>query len=179
MGEARRRRTRNRQMERLIEMQTTVENVAQPFLDKVNRSDRFKSMADDDGRPAMPDGYKAPLKNPYQKDLVLIDPPKRIVEDVIDRLREEDKPYTRVNTPAADWREQGKPDPHGDYYDHKKRDAIMGGQFTDDEVAYKCGMASGRDLESISTLHMAKERIRWLSRQLVAAEKRIQELEGK
>jgi hypothetical protein len=102
--------------------------------------------------------------------IVTHDPPKGL--DTIDT------PYTR-ETPAADWRERGERDPHGYYYDNKKRHEIMGGHLTDDELAYKCGMASGRDLESIATLNMAKERIRWLSRKLVRAEKRLRELEDK
>lgn len=72
-------------------------------------------------------------------------------------------------TPAAVWREKGEPDPFGTAYDGLARHELAGGQHTDDELAHMCGMADGRSMQDTVVLTMAKERIRWLSRQLEAA----------
>lgn len=139
-------------------------------------NNRFSKMSPDGGRPIMPDNYSAPLDNPIARvqsqDILIVTPAAPTIFEA------EDRPYTKTRTPAAVWRENGELDPHGDHYDCERHET-MGGQFTDDEIAFQCGMASGRDLESIAVLHRAKERIRWLSRKLVAAEKRVKELEGK
>lgn len=68
-----------------------------------------------------------------------------------------------MRTPAARWREEGKPDPHGARYDCE-RAQIAGGHLTDDEVANAVFLDP-----SIENLTIAKDRIRWLSRQLEAA----------
>lgn len=67
------------------------------------------------------------------------------------------------DTPAATWVAQGRPDPHGDRYDCT-RSALIGGEMTDDEVADAIYLDP-----SEKTMTIAKDRIRWLSRQLVAA----------
>lgn len=67
-------------------------------------------------------------------------------------------------TPAARWRANGSPDPHGTRYDCE-RAATAGGQLTDDEVANAVFLEPG-----IANTTIAKDRIRWLSRKLVAAE---------
>ena len=77
-------------------------------------------------------------------------------------------------TPAARWRAEGRPDPYGDAYD-KERSELAGGQFTDDEVANMVAMldSSPSNLKELGRFNMtttvAKDRIRWLSRKLVAA----------
>lgn len=67
------------------------------------------------------------------------------------------------DTPAAAWLAQGRPDPHGDRYDCA-RAALIGGEMTDDEVADAIYLDP-----SEKTMTIAKDRIRWLSRQLVGA----------
>lgn len=74
-----------------------------------------------------------------------------------------------VNTPAADWRLKGEKDPHEGCYDGPRND-LAGGQRTDDELAYMCGMADGRTPEDTIVFYYAKDRIRWLSRRLAKAE---------
>jgi hypothetical protein len=66
-------------------------------------------------------------------------------------------------TPAAKWREAGKPDPHGSRY-NCERAALCGGKLTDDEIANVVFMDP-----NIGNLTAAKDRIRWLSRSLEAA----------
>ena len=81
-------------------------------------------------------------------------------------------------TPAARWRAEGRSDPHGDRYDCER--AKLGlGNMTDDELANAVFMHGGDRLDlaavirgepsPISLLTAAKDRIRWLSRQLEAA----------
>ncbi|WP_454629430.1 hypothetical protein [Bradyrhizobium cenepequi] len=67
-----------------------------------------------------------------------------------------------ATTPAARWREQGKPDPHSIRYDCE-RAQTAGGHLTDDEVANAVFLHP-----SIENLTIAKDRVRWLSRQLAA-----------
>ena len=66
-------------------------------------------------------------------------------------------------TLGARWREEGKPDPHGHRYDCD-RAQLAGGDLTDDEVANAVFLNS-----SIYNLTAAKDRMRWLSRQLERA----------
>lgn len=68
-------------------------------------------------------------------------------------------------TPAAEWREKGEPDPHGDYYDCE-RARLCHGDLTDDQIANAVYLHP-----TIGYLTAAKERIRWLSRALEAAKK--------
>ena len=69
-----------------------------------------------------------------------------------------------TETPAARWREQGEPDPHGDQY-NCERAKLCKGDLTDDELANAVYLNPG-----IGNLTAAKERIRWLSRALVSAQ---------
>ncbi|WP_158809623.1 hypothetical protein [Beijerinckia sp. L45] len=82
-------------------------------------------------------------------------------------------------TPAAQWRERGEADPHGDRY-NCLREQTLGGHMSDDELAnhvYMDGLDEldimpgfpAREYGREARLTMAKDRIRWLSRQLVAA----------
>jgi hypothetical protein len=84
-------------------------------------------------------------------------------------------------TPAAQWRENGEPDPHGDRY-ACERAALALGSLTDDEVANGVFMHGNTPLDinrviakdpkyhaPIVWLTAAKDRIRWLSRTLVKA----------
>lgn len=71
-----------------------------------------------------------------------------------------------ASTPGARWRENGEPDPHGKVYDCE-RAKLCHGQMTDDELANAVFMQP-----SIDYLTAAKERIRWLSRQLYAQPQR-------
>lgn len=61
-------------------------------------------------------------------------------------------------TPAARWRENGEPDPHGDMY-NQERSRLCMGHATDDELANEVYLKP-----TIGNLTAAKERIRWLSR---------------
>lgn len=72
-----------------------------------------------------------------------------------------------LGTPAAEWREKGLPDPHGTRYS-RQRAATAGGHMTDDEVANAVFMVPNIENQTI-----AKERIRWLSRSLVEAERNV------
>jgi hypothetical protein len=84
-------------------------------------------------------------------------------------------PSDSVTTPAARWREKGEPDPHGDSYDCE-RAKLCGGHLTDDEVAHQAAMLMRGDLNHEAVLQTAKDRIRWLSRQLVAARAALQSI---
>lgn len=69
-------------------------------------------------------------------------------------------------TPAARWREEGEADPHGDRYACERAQTFMGDK-TDDELANAVFLYDHRNgLESMALLTAAKDRIRWLSRQL-------------
>lgn len=82
----------------------------------------------------------------------------------------------RIETPAANWREEGAPDPHGARYDCERSKLPMG-HLTDDEIANEVFLHDHRtSLESMAYLTAAKERIRWLSRQLVAEQSKNAEL---
>ncbi len=86
-----------------------------------------------------------------------------------------DKP---ASTPAAQWREAGEPDPHRDRY-NCERAALALGHLTDDELANAVFMHGDSPLNVDAVLRgepsghtylvAAKDRIRWLSRQLVEA----------
>jgi hypothetical protein len=67
------------------------------------------------------------------------------------------------STPAAKWRVDGQPDPHGRQYDCE-RAALTLGHLTDDEMANEVFLRP-----TIMNVTAAKERIRWLSRKLVEA----------
>ena len=84
-----------------------------------------------------------------------------------------------ASTPSSRWSERGEPDPHGDQYDCE-RAALTMGDMTDDELAnavYLHGdtqpsfadLLSGKAVLPIAYLTAAKDRIRWLSRQLEKA----------
>lgn len=66
------------------------------------------------------------------------------------------------STPAAKWRENGEDDPHGNHYDCG-RAKLCGGHLTDDEIANEVYLNP-----TLTNLTIAKERIRWLSRELEA-----------
>lgn len=79
-------------------------------------------------------------------------------------------------TPAAQWRVNGEPDPHGRQYD-VERAALAMGHLTDDEFANALflngdvqpsvqQLIDGTAFRPIVWLTAAKERIRWLSRAL-------------
>lgn len=78
--------------------------------------------------------------------------------------------------PAAEWRERGEPDPHGNTYDCT-RDKLCMGNLTDDELANAAFMnydrwpsmqelLAGKAFTPIAYMTAVKDRIRWLSRQL-------------
>jgi hypothetical protein len=82
-------------------------------------------------------------------------------------------------TPAALWRKNREPDPHGATYDCE-RAALTLGAYTDDELANAvflhgnetpsmADVVAGKALMPIVYLTAAKERIRWLSRRLSEA----------
>lgn len=89
---------------------------------------------------------------------------------------------TAPSTPAATWRANGEPDPHGKQYDCE-RAALTLGNLSDDELANGAFMNYDQRLSMEDMLnpkpgkHMpivwmtaVKERIRWLSRALVKAQ---------
>lgn len=85
----------------------------------------------------------------------------------------------QLGTPGSRWASTGQPDPHGSRYDCE-RAALAMGDLSDDELANAVLMHGDRRLsvaEMISGvlpggayLAAAKDRIRWLSRALAAAE---------
>jgi hypothetical protein len=78
-------------------------------------------------------------------------------------------PSTPPSTPAARWRDDGQPDPHGHRYDGERARTIMG-HLSDDELANAVYLCNHRtSLDSMGLLAAAKDRIRWLSRALVRA----------
>lgn len=89
-------------------------------------------------------------------------------------------------TPAAHWRENGEPDPHGSYYDRDRAQLTLG-DLTDDELANAVFMhgdgkpsiaeiIAGTAKMPIVYLTAAKERIRWLSRKVEGGKLRHKEL---
>lgn len=90
-------------------------------------------------------------------------------------MSEEQKPAT----PAATWRVNGEPDPHGSTYDGE-RAQLAYGNMTDDELANAVFMHNHRvtdvdaimrgEPSSMALLTAAKDRIRWLSRALAKAQ---------
>lgn len=93
-----------------------------------------------------------------------------------------DKHIEVKSTPAANWRQEGKTDPHNTRYECQRVDLTMG-QLTDDEIANAVFLCDHRtSFDSIVYLTAAKDRIRWLSRsnealiaQLEAAQKEPKE----
>lgn len=92
------------------------------------------------------------------------------------RLRDE----LRERTSSSQWAANGSPDPHGDRY-ACERAALAMGDLTDDELANAVFMhgneqpsiadlMAGKAFLPIAYLTAAKDRIRWLSRALVAAQ---------
>lgn len=91
-----------------------------------------------------------------------------------------------ASTPAATWRVEGEADPHGSTYDCE-RAALCMGKLTDDELANGAYMnydvrpplqdiIAGTASSPIAWMTAVKDRIRWLSRKLVAADQEILEL---
>lgn len=80
-----------------------------------------------------------------------------------------------MNTPSSLWSQKGEPDPHGDTYNCKRSDLPLG-HLTDDQLANVVFLHNHRELDlnailagepsSIALLTAAKERIRWLSREV-------------
>lgn len=58
-------------------------------------------------------------------------------------------------------------------YAGKTRDQLMGGQFSDMEVAYRTALTHRSDNDFEARLGTAKDRIRWLSAQLALANARV------
>lgn len=86
----------------------------------------------------------------------------------------------KQGTPAANWRVNGEPDPHGSRFDGERSELALG-DLTDDELA-NAVFLHGNVTPSIADvinkkakmpivyLTAAKERIRWLSRKVEALE---------
>ncbi|WP_088100311.1 hypothetical protein [Xanthomonas retroflexus] len=85
----------------------------------------------------------------------------------------------RLGTPGSRWAASGEPDPNGTRYDCERAALVMG-DLTDDELANAVFMHGnerqtmadlvGGATPAIAYLTAAKDRIRWLSRALAAAE---------
>lgn len=81
-------------------------------------------------------------------------------------------------TPSSRWAANGESDPHGEEYDCARSELALG-HYTDDELANAVFLHNHHELDlqvdspgapsSIDLLTAAKERIRWLSRQLTKA----------
>jgi hypothetical protein len=97
-----------------------------------------------------------------------------------------------ATTPAAEWRDDGEPDPHGERYSGERAGLCMG-NLTDDELANGvflhgdgthgrapiADVVAGRAFWPIAWLTAAKDRIRWLSRRVEAQDAaRAQEVEA-
>lgn len=89
----------------------------------------------------------------------------------------------------ARWRTEGEEDPHERYNESERKDLSLS-YMTDDELANRIFLDGNKPLptnildlmnpefvSSIALLTAGKERIRWLSRKLWEAEKRIKDLE--
>lgn len=136
-------------------------------------------------------GKSVILRNPWHADLTealntideLPDIGDGIVRDgwlvAVDMLKSMLTPLIMPGTPSSKWLVEGKPDPHGSYY-NGERAALAHGRLTDDELANAVFMCDHRtSLESIGLTTAAKERIRWLSRNLNAAMARADAAEAK
>jgi hypothetical protein len=87
---------------------------------------------------------------------------------------------TSPSTPSSRWAADGKPDPHGTDYDCERASLTLG-HYTDDELANAVFVHGGEPINvdrlardpsyipGTAFLTAAKDRIRWLSRQLVKA----------
>jgi hypothetical protein len=88
----------------------------------------------------------------------------------------------QLPTPAANWLAEGRPDPHAGQYDGDRHTLALG-QLTDDELANALFLGGNEPLNiervmskdpnyfpAIGLLTAGKDRIRWLSRKLTAAE---------
>jgi hypothetical protein len=84
----------------------------------------------------------------------------------------------KKKTPASRWASDGRVDPHGKRYDCERED-LIGGDMTDDEAANHVGMTGRDDLDFEARLSVGKDRIRWLSRKLVAAEAELATLKAR
>lgn len=95
---------------------------------------------------------------------------------------------SQLPTPAANWLAEGRPDPHAGQYDGDRHTLALG-QLTDDELANALFLGGNEPLDikrvmandpnyfpAIGLLTAGKERIRWLSRKLTAAEAERAEL---
>lgn len=89
---------------------------------------------------------------------------------------------------AAGWRQRGEPDPHkGSGYDGGRDDLALG-HYTDDELANAVFMYGDKPLNVDAVMRgepsghtflvAAKERIRWLSRKLVASVSLLVQMEA-
>lgn len=99
-----------------------------------------------------------------------ISDPSPAVAKAMDRFRQKSAEVAAAqpSTVAARWRANGQPDPHGSRYECE-RAALPKGDMSDDELANRMFIADRNDLDLIVWQTAAKERIRWLSRALIAA----------
>ena len=88
-------------------------------------------------------------------------------ENAIEYVRA-DLAAVQPSTVAALWRANGQPDPHGSRCECE-RASLPKGDMSDDELANRMFIADRNDLDLIVWQTAAKERIRWLSRALIAA----------
>lgn len=97
---------------------------------------------------------------PYQQRIKDLDAENELLRQQVADLTKD------LGTPAARWREEGQPDPHGNRYNCERSQLMMGNR-TDDELANAVFLYDHRNgLESMALLTAAKDRIRWLSRQI-------------
>jgi hypothetical protein len=96
----------------------------------------------------------------YVKSFQRTGNPEAAYQAVLGHLQAAVTPLLPTATPSSRWKAEGKPDPHGTYYE-QERAGIAKGHLTDDEMANAVFMSPG-----IANLTCAKERIRWLSRAL-------------
>jgi hypothetical protein len=95
---------------------------------------------------------------------------------------------SQTSTPAAKWLAEGQPDPHAGQYDCDRVSLALG-HLTDDELANAVFLGGNEPLNiervlardpdyfpAIGLLTAGKDRIRWLSRKLTAADAQRDEL---
>lgn len=92
------------------------------------------------------------------------------------RMSEENTHYPErewqyLPSDGSKWRVRGEEDPHGDYYRTRTREDLCGGFMSDDELANEVYLSP-----NIANLTSAKERIRWLTRQLHHHEEGLRQL---
>lgn len=105
-----------------------------------------------------------------------------LAEAMLSRMPALAAPLLAIGTPSSIWSVTGEPDPHGSRYDCERAALVMG-DLSDDELANAVFLHGNEQptmaqlvagaVPPIAYLTAAKDRIRWLSRALVAAQAQL------